>query len=122
MYPLLVGGLALAWVVPASWLLGLPLLARVLMAIVIAFLPIFAANVIFSKRFAAAEHPTIAFATNLLGAMLGGCLEYLSLAFGYRALLIVAGILYLGAYAAMPRRARAAAITTKRPERATAGV
>ncbi len=122
MYGLLVGGLALAWVIPASWLLSLPLVLRVLAAIVIAFLPIFAANVIFSKRFAAAEHPTIAFATNLLGAMLGGCLEYLALAFGYRALLIIAGILYLGAYLVMPRHARTAMVPVRRRERAAAGV
>jgi hypothetical protein len=110
MYVLLVGGLALSWLLPASWLLSLPLLARALAAVVVAFLPIFAANVIFAKRFAATEHPTIAFATNLLGAMLGGCLEYLSLALGYRALLLIAALLYLGAYLSMPRRARAATV------------
>ena len=38
--------------------------------------------------------------------MLGGCLEYLSLAFGYRALLIIAAILYVGAYLVMPRERR----------------
>jgi SAM-dependent methyltransferase len=122
MYGLLVGGLALAWVVPASWLLSVPMVLRVPVAIVIAFLPIFAANVIFSKRFAATEHPTIAFATNLLGAMLGGSLEYLALAFGYRALLVIAGILYLGAYAIMPRNVRTATIVDSSRERAAAGV
>jgi hypothetical protein len=122
MYGLLVGGLALAWVVPASWLLSVPIVLRVPVAIVVAFLPIFAANVIFSKRFAATEHPTIAFATNLLGAMLGGALEYLALAFGYRALLVIAGILYLGAYAIMPRKARTATIVDPSRERAAAGV
>jgi hypothetical protein len=122
MYALLVGGLALAWIIPASWLLSLTLLLRVPVAIVIAFLPIFAANVIFSKRFAATEHPTIAFATNLLGAMLGGALEYLSLAFGYRALLLIAAILYLGAYAAMPPTARRATVVEQRREPVVAGV
>ncbi len=122
MYGLLLGGLALAWLVPASWLLSLTLLLRVPVAIVIAFLPIFAANVIFSKRFAATAHPTIAFATNLLGAMLGGALEYLSLAFGYRALLVIAAILYVGAYAVMPRKARRATVVEQRREPVVAGV
>src|SRR4051812_48923619 len=45
----------------------------------------------------------MAFGTNLLGAIVGGCLEYLSLIFGYRALLILAAMLYVGAYLAMPR-------------------
>jgi hypothetical protein len=120
MYALLIGGLVLAWVIPASWLLSLTLLLRVPVAVVIAFLPIFAANVIFSKRFAATSHPTIAFATNLLGAMLGGALEYLSLAFGYRGLLLIAAILYLGAYAAMPRAAREATVAEQEREPAAA--
>lgn len=106
MYGLLLSALALAWAVPASWLLSLPAIARAPLAILIAFLPIFAANVIFAKRFASTEHPTIAFATNLLGSMLGGSLEYLSLVFGYRALLIIAAVLYISAFLIRPSPAR----------------
>jgi len=107
MYGLLLGGLALAWVVPA--LLSLPAGPRALVAIVIAFLPIFAANVIFAKRFATTPEPTVAFAANLLGAMLGGSLEYLALAYGYRTLLIIAALLYMAAFLLMPRPRVAAA-------------
>jgi SAM-dependent methyltransferase len=103
MYAILLGGLALAWAVPSSWLLSLPIGPRALVAITIAFLPIFAANVIFAKRFAETADPTLAFAANLLGAMVGGCLEYLALLFGYHALLIVAGVLYVSAYLIRPR-------------------
>jgi hypothetical protein len=39
-----------------------------------------------------------AFGTNLLGAMVGGCLEYAALAVGYRWLLVVCACLYLAAY------------------------
>lgn len=120
MYGLLLSGLALAWAVPASWLLSLPVLGRAPLAIIVAFLPIFAANVIFAKRFAATEHPTIAFATNLLGSMLGGALEYLSLAFGYRSLLIIAALLYISAFLLMPAPAREAA--SRRPDRELATV
>ncbi len=102
MYGLLLGGLALAWLVPSSWLLGLPLVPRGVLAITIAFLPIFAANVIFSKRFAETPDPTLAFGANLLGAMVGGCLEYLALLTGYNALLVVASALYLGAFLTRP--------------------
>jgi len=117
MYGLLLGGLALAWLVPASWLLSLPALGRLPLAVLIAFLPIFAANVIFAKRFASTKHPTIAFATNLLGSMLGGALEYLSLAFGYRALLIIAALLYISAYLLMPRESDEAEPSAAPPER-----
>jgi hypothetical protein len=40
------------------------------------------------------EQPTVAFGANLLGAMIGGTLEYASLVTGYRALLIAAALLY----------------------------
>ncbi|MCI0686420.1 MAG: methyltransferase domain-containing protein [Sporichthyaceae bacterium] len=107
MYAILFGGLVLAWLVPSSWLLSLPVGPRALAAITIAFLPIFAANVIFAKRFAETADPTIAFATNLLGAMVGGCLEYAALLFGYHVLLVLAGALYLGAYLLRPRTPQA---------------
>jgi hypothetical protein len=103
MYGVLLAGLALSWLVPSSWLLSLALVPRGLMAILISFLPIFAANVIFAKRFSATADAPLAFGTNLLGSIVGGCLEYLSLVFGYRALLIVAGVLYVAAYLVMPR-------------------
>lgn len=104
MYGLLLASLALAWLVPASWLLGLPLPLRVPVSVVVAFLPIFVANVVFAKRFAGSADGTTAFGANLLGAMAGGCLEYLALVVGYRGLLVVAGVLYLAAFALLPRR------------------
>jgi tRNA1(Val) A37 N6-methylase TrmN6 len=103
MYGVLIGGLALSWLVPSSVLLSMSFLPRAIVAIVISFLPIFAANVIFAKRFSATADAPMAFGTNLLGAIVGGCLEYLSLIFGYRALLILAAMLYVGAYLVMPR-------------------
>jgi hypothetical protein len=50
---------------------------------------------------------TSAFAANLLGAMVGGCLEYLSLVVGYQALILLAALLYAGALIATPRRSLA---------------
>jgi hypothetical protein len=102
MYAVLFGGLAVAWAVPTSWVLGLPVLPRLIVAVVLAFIPIMAANVIFAQRFATTLNPTTAFGANLLGAMLGGCLEYLALATGYRSLLVVCALLYLGAYLTAP--------------------
>ncbi len=104
MYALLFGGLFLAWAVPTSWVLSLPLLLRLVVAIVIAFIPIMAANVIFAQRFATTSNATTAFGTNLLGAMFGGCLEYLALTVGYRSLLIVCAGLYLIAYLTTPKQ------------------
>jgi len=53
------------------------------------------------------EASTTAFAANLLGAMVGGTLEYLSLITGYRFLLIVTGVLYGLAFITGRRRTAA---------------
>lgn len=103
LYALLLGALALNWLLPSSWLLSLDVPLRALAAVTISFLPIFAANIIFAKRFADTQDGPLAFGVNLLGAIVGGCLEYVSLAAGYRALLLIAGTLYLLAYVVMPR-------------------
>jgi hypothetical protein len=103
MYAILFGGLALSWLVPESWLLALPVPVRLVAAVLIAFLPIFAANVVFAKRFTDTADATGAFGANLLGAMVGGCIEYLALLVGFPGLLIVAAALYAGAFALAPK-------------------
>ena len=89
--------LAIAWLVPNAWLLTLPVPLRLVTAVAIAFAPIFCANLYFTSRFKEAANPTAAFAANLFGAMIGGCLEYLSLLTGYRFLIVVAAVIYLAA-------------------------
>ncbi|TCM37866.1 spermidine synthase [Kribbella sp. VKM Ac-2568] len=105
MYVVLFGGLLLSWVFPDSWLLSMPVGPRALVAVLIAFLPIFAANVIFAKRFTDTADGTASFGANLLGAMLGGCLEYAALIIGFDGLLIVAALLYAGAFLLSPKPA-----------------
>jgi hypothetical protein len=107
LYVALAGSLALAAVVRPGLLLALPPLPRAGVAVAVAFLPILLANLVFANRFADTADATAAFAANLLGAMVGGCLEYASLIIGYQALLLLAGLLYAGAFIAMPRRSRA---------------
>ena len=119
MYALLLGGLALAWAVPSTFLLGLDFWLRVIVAVAIAVFPIFCANVIFAKRFADTADAPLAFGTNLLGAILGGCLEYLSLVFGYRALLVIAAIVYVVAFLIRPREKQPDVSDTSRPARRT---
>ncbi|WP_232661797.1 methyltransferase domain-containing protein [Pseudonocardia sp. TRM90224] len=103
MYVVLFAGLLLSWLVPDAWLLAMPVPLRALTAVVLAFLPVFAANVVFAKRFTDTEDGTAAFGANLLGAMVGGCLEYLALLVGFPGLLIVAALLYAGAFALAPK-------------------
>ncbi|GAB2571614.1 spermine/spermidine synthase domain-containing protein [Kribbella endophytica] len=103
MYVVLFGGLLLSWIFPDSWLLGMPLGLRALVAVVIAFLPIFAANVIFAKRFTDTADGTASFGANLLGALLGGCLEYAALIIGFDGLIVIAALLYIGAFLLRPK-------------------
>ena len=60
----------------------------------LAFFPIFIANLIFTQRFKDVAASSTAFGANLLGAMVGGILEYTALITGYRALLLLVAVLY----------------------------
>ncbi len=96
--------LAVSYFIEPSWLLTLPFLPRLIVAILLAFIPIYLANVAFSKRFGASDDSRSAFGLNLLGAMLGGCLEYMALLTGYRNLLLLVAGLYLIAFLLAPRK------------------
>ena len=88
------------------------MIPRLLAAIALAFFPIFVANLIFAERFRDTADPTAAFGANLLGAMVGGTLEYLSLLTGFRALLLLVAALYGLAYLLAPKTARVSGRTT----------
>jgi hypothetical protein len=64
------------------------------------------ANIEFAKRFAAIGDSQSAFGVNLLGSIVGGCLEYAALLTGYDNLLIVARVLYLAAFTLTARGSR----------------
>src|SRR5437588_2158556 len=103
-YLLLFGVLVLnLFLPPEALLLGNPI-ARYLLAIVLAFTPVFLANIIFANSFRDSESADISFASNLLGIMVGGGLEYFSMLFGYHWLLVLVIIFY--ACALLLRRRR----------------
>ena len=89
--------IGVAFAVPPEALLGLPAAARFVAASVVAFAPVFMANLVFAQRFRDVGNSTVAFGANLLGAMLGGVLEYASIALGYRNLLVIVAVLYAAA-------------------------
>ena len=94
LYVALLASLALAWGVPGDLLLNLSPAPRFAVGVTIAFLPIFLANLLFAVRFKGVASSTTAFAANLLGAMVGGALEYLALVLGFNALLAVVALCY----------------------------
>jgi hypothetical protein len=94
LFALLFVSIGVSFLVPPRVLLSLPFTSRFLAATALAFAPIFLANVVFARRFRDTAEPTAAFSANLLGAILGGTLEYMSLVTGHRILLMVAAALY----------------------------
>ena len=86
-YLFLFGMLVLNLVVRPETLLFANVFVRYAIASALIFAPVFLANVIFSNSFRDTETADIAFASNLLGIMTGGMLEYLSMLLGYHALL-----------------------------------
>lgn len=94
LYGALLAALAVTWVVPGDDLLSLDAPVRFVAATALAFAPVFLANLVFAQRFRDVSSSTTAFGANLLGAIVGGCLEYLSLVLGFQFLLVVVAVLY----------------------------
>lgn len=90
--------LALNALLPPTALLLDPPWLRYGLAAALVFAPIFFANVAFSFSFRDSRAADMAFASNVLGAMVGGVLEWTALVTGYQSLIAVAAALYLAAY------------------------
>jgi MFS family permease len=58
-------------------------------------IPVFFAGLLFAREFRCTRSPSTALAANMLGAVIGGLTENLSLIIGLRALLLVAALFYL---------------------------
>lgn len=96
--------LAVAYATPANVLLPLGTIAQWAAGGLMVALPILFASLIFSTLLANREDASHALAYNLLGAILGGVLEYSAMAVGIKAMYLVAGLLYLGAAVTATRK------------------
>ena len=94
----LFGSIALALAFSPSALLIEPPSLRYVVAGALAFAPVFFANLVFSYSFRDTHAADMAFASNLLGAVVGGAVEYLALITGYGFLLVIVAGLYFGAW------------------------
>ncbi|HLZ25744.1 MAG TPA: hypothetical protein VKV73_00305 [Chloroflexota bacterium] len=115
LYGLLVAALVVAYLVPQDAFLSIDFLPlRYGLASLVAFLPVFLANLVFAGSFkGTGPSADVAFASNLIGIMLGGMLEYASLIMGYRNLLLIVIVFYVLSALLLRRRFR-------RPEAAPA--
>jgi SAM-dependent methyltransferase len=106
LYAVLFGALILAYLIPQEAFLSIDALPlRYALASLVAFLPVFLANLVFAGSFKGTG-PTadVAFASNLIGIMLGGMLEYASLLTGYQNLLLIVIGFYLLSAVLLRRR------------------
>jgi hypothetical protein len=94
LYAPLFGSVLLVYAVPHDFVLGLPFAARVTWTALVVPLPIFFAGLVFSSTFKRTANPLAVFGANLVGAMVGGFGEYLSMATGSRSLVAIV----IGAY------------------------
>jgi len=94
LYIALLISLIISWLVPPSYLLTLNMPLRFMAESALVFSPVFIANIIFANRFRQTINSVSAFGVNLMGAVLGGLLEYSSLVIGYQNLLLLIAVLY----------------------------
>lgn len=99
----LVASLLLSYVLRPSALLALPFLVGGIVGSLVNALPIGFAAVIFSNLLRRSADAPAALGSNLLGAVVGGCLEYVSLFAGLRSVTLIATAFYLGAFLLMRR-------------------
>jgi hypothetical protein len=100
--PIAYGGLfvsiLIAYFIPVSALLLESRTLRIASAIAVLCSPVFFASILFIRSFAAARFSGAALGSNLLGALVGGLLESLSMWIGLRSLLFIALLMYVLAY------------------------
>ena len=96
----LVGLLALNYLIPIGRVAFDSRVTESVFYAALVFSPILCAGLLFGSAIARSTSLTRDYGTNLLGAMVGGVSEYLSLVTGFRALLFVIAICYIGAVAA----------------------
>ncbi len=97
--------LIVSWALPMPWLFLDSVVLRALVAGLLLCSPVFFAGIVFIKSFAAVRFSGDALGSNLIGALIGGTLESLSLWTGISSLLILAALLYLASCLFLVRRA-----------------
>jgi SAM-dependent methyltransferase len=98
LYAGLFASLLVNYFFPFQDLNSFDLIPKILISGSLIGLPIFFAALIFAQAFAKVEIPSIALASNLLGSLFGGMLEYLDMWTGLRFLNILALGLYIASY------------------------
>ncbi len=107
-FALLLVSVVAIWAIEPSTLFRLPLVPRGVLGGLFNALPVAFAGVIVSAMLAQSRDLPGALGSNLLGSVVGGCLEYAGMGLGLRAVVLLALAIYLGAYHFWRRSSNAA--------------
>jgi len=102
----LFAAVALLSLFPTHWLQTLSLPLRGVAAGLLTGLPVGVAGIIVPILLARSRHPAASLGANLLGAVVGGCLEYCSMLGGLRSTAFLALALYFTAFVLLRRKMR----------------
>ena len=91
-------GIVLAAATPSERLLGLPASPRAVVAVALFLGPVYFGGLVFARLISRETRLFEAYGSNVLGAVLGGAAEYLSLLFGFRFLLALALAFYVAVF------------------------
>jgi SAM-dependent methyltransferase len=105
LYAVLIALLVVSYLIPLSVFAPLSFVGRLTIGSLFLSLPLLFAAIIFALTFNRVTQPASALGVNLLGALVGGVLEYASLLTGISALNLIAAVLYSLAFYFSPARA-----------------
>ena len=95
-------GLGISYIVRPAMLLGIePWWLKGVAAVVVFLGPVYLASVIFAQLIKRETHLAQAYGSNLLGAVMGGACEYLSMVMGLRWLLLLTSAFYVLAFVSL---------------------
>lgn len=116
LYAGLIASLLMSFFIPLTQVLEfnsqLPNLGNAIVTVV-TLLPMFMAGLIFASAFSNVEVPARSFGFNLLGSVCGALLEYLSIYWGIKSLVLIAGALYIASMIAFLAIGRKTAAETQ---------
>ncbi len=92
----LLATLIVTYLVPTDVMLGRDVALKLVLSVLFVGAPVFLASICFALRFRVRKSANVAFGWNLVGAVLGGLLEFFSMLVGFKALMLVALCFYLG--------------------------
>lgn len=111
----LFGAVVLLYAIPLVWLAPLPQVVRGIAGGLLTGLPIGLAGIIVPVLLARSSNAAAALGSNLIGAVLGGCLEYYSMLGGLKATALLALVLYLTAFVVLRRKTADSPLTATAP-------